>query len=479
MTFPGPPGGGFSSLIVFAPRPVTEYAAIVEEAFQPWPDNPAAMIADLWPDLVLRDWETRALQQLRSGWKRHAWRTARGAGKTWFVALLAWWWAFTRCDRGLVAYVTASHGQAKIFWEELTKFWHWSPRLRALCPGWEILDRRVVDETGRTVIVALSAGTGENLEGFHALSMLVLGDEAKAIPDDTFRSTRGWLAGAAELVEIFGSVPGRGSGFFWRLFADERFRPLHVPARDVPELAEWEADMRASYDERDPIIRTQVDAEFAGDADDYAGLLPLSLIEAAVGRKVEPDGTRWRRVLGVDPAGGGSNEFAVALRRGPNIEEIIAWRGEADQKRNVERVLSIAARFEAEAIVVDRTGLGDGIYSRIDEAATEARRYGGILRAVPFTAALAPEDDKIHQNLKTSLWYRVRAAQFESGKIGLPDDRRLVAQLGALTVTYDVKGRARVVDPSPSPDRADAVLLSFADDLYVVPFFTGTPEWMR
>jgi hypothetical protein len=445
---------------------LSEYSAIVEEAVRPWIEHPERLIEDLWPDLVLREWQRKALRSLPAG-LRHAWRTARGAGKSILLALLAWWWAFTRGDRGLVILFVSSWRQAAILWAALTELWHKSPRLRALCPGWEILKDSVRDERGRAVIVAVSSEGGEFIEGFHSPSLLVLGDECKAISDDAFRSTRGWLASAEETLEIYASTPGRSTGFFHRLFSDERFQVLRVKASDVPELAEWEKEMRAEYDERDPLLRTQVDADFAGSAEDFDALLPLSLIEPAFGRTTAPDGTLWPRVLGVDPAGGGSNEFAVCCRNGPIIEGIETWVGEADQRKNAARVVEIARRFGPEAAVIDKTGLGDGIYSRLAEIAAEDRRFGGRFRAVPFIAAHSPakRDAALFQNLKTSIWYKIRAKYFETSTLCLPEsDRRLAAQLAALTVVLDTKGRSRVVDPSPSPDRADSVHLALAYD---------------
>ena len=451
---------------------MSEYAAIVEEAVRPWIDDPERLIEELWPDLALRQWQRTALRSLPAG-LRHAWRTSRGAGKTVLLAFLAWWWAFTRGDRGLVILFVSSWRQAAILWGALTELWHKSPRLRALCPGWEILKDSVRDERGRSVIVAVSSEGGEFIEGFHAPSLdgggslLILGDECKAIGDDAYRSTRGWLASAEETLEIYASTPGRSIGFFHRLFSDERFQVLRVKAADVPELAEWEKEMRAEYDERDPLLRTQVDADFAGGAEDFDALIPLSLIEPAFGRTAAPDGTRWPRVLGVDPAGGGSNEFCCVLRNGPIIEEIVAWVGEPDQRKNAARVVEIARRFGPEPAVIDKTGLGDGIYSRLAEIAGEDQRFGGRFRAVPFIAAHSPakRDAALFQNLKTSIWYKIRAKYFETATLCLPaGDRRLSAQLAALTVVLDTKGRSRVVDPSPSPDRADAVHLSLAYD---------------
>lgn len=130
------------------------------------------------------------------------------------------------------------------------------------------------------------AETPEALQGVHSDNVLLICDEAPAIPEAVFEAAAGSMSGESACTILLGN-PTRSSGFFF----DTHHRQANewwtrkVSCVDSPRVAEdYVAEMAARYGEESNAFRVRVLGEFPQRDDDTA--IPLELVEAAQNREV-------------------------------------------------------------------------------------------------------------------------------------------------------------------------------------------------
>jgi hypothetical protein len=378
-------------------------------------------------------------------------------------------------------------GQLSHFWATMREIWFCS-RLPRLFPGVLILDgsfeSRAPIPTWR--IVGLSGESGERVEGVHGSSaVLLVLDECKAIPDPVIDSLFQMLGGHGDEAKVLAiSTPGRPSGRFYEFFTKhaEKWKTLTTSAADIPRLRSHFEEQRDEHGEDSPFFQMQLAAQFA-DVDDGESVLPFEAVRRAVERpkivrdEYEPP---WPGVLGVDPAGRGADLSVAAFRRGPNVISLhLLGRGRGDDEMEVVgRIVALADRLHAQTIVIDVAGLGGPMESRLREVYKDKTRRP--VRLFAFNAGWKAHDNERFANAKTELLYQVRSRLLaKDPMISLPDDPALVAELTGYRTVLTSNGRTRTVDPDPSPDRADAAILSFfADGAASKSFATHRPKWL-
>lgn len=212
-------------------------------------------------------------------------------------------------------------------------------------------------------------------------------------------------------------------------------------ARDEPEKYPhiWEGDYLAASDMQ---------------------FIPRPLVVAA--RKADaahmPDD---EKVMGVDLAWGGADETVIAYRCGQDARTH-KWETMrlSDTMQLVGKVAEAYHRFQPDALFIDNGGAGKGVCDRlmqlglpliaVDSAAKPDGEIGGVKVA----------------NKRAEMWARMKA--WLNGA-AIPDDELLDAHLTGLE--YDFNPRNEIVLESkqklrregrPSPDRADALALTFA-----------------
>jgi hypothetical protein len=164
--------------------------------------------------------------------------------------------------------------------------------------------------------------------------------------------------------------------------------------------------------------------------------------------------------IGVDVARFGDDKTALAVRKGPAVVEVESFQ---DLKTDevVSRIIAAERAHAPDMIFVDSGGPGGGVVD-----------YGRKVLAakvidVPFGSQA--KDDARYVNRRSEMWDDIRKFLKAGGAI--PDDKELVTQLAAPYFSYDEAGRlklepkARMRKRGASPDKADAVALTFAHDL--------------
>jgi len=229
------------------------------------------------------------------------------------------------------------------------------------------------------------------------------------------------------------------------------------------------------YGKDSDVVRVRVDGEFPkAEADTF---IPLEIAELTTTRIVIPEGNVLN--LGVDVARFGDDETVIAPRIGGKVFPLQCY-NKQDTMVTAGWVLATARDYMVQhpnvwqvQIAVDDDGVGGGVTDRLNEVIAEL----GLPYAVIPIGNGRKSDDEHYENKGTECWAAVRDAlqqnfsDYLQGKepiIELPEDEEMISQL--TTRKYRMTSRGKIVLERKedmkkrglrSPDRADAVILSF------------------
>jgi hypothetical protein len=410
------------------------------------------------------EWQIAALNDVRDH-DQIAIRSGHGVGKT---ALLAWiilWWLLTRTPALVACTAPSAHQLENVLWSEIARWRRkMDPDLQALLVV--ISDKiSLATHPDENFAVARTARkeNPEALQGFHSQNMLFLIDEASGVEEIIFEVGEGSMSTPGAKTVMTGN-PTRTSGKFHRAFHEDRasWRLHHISILDmirrgVPYVsADYPKRVAQRHGEDSNVYRIRVLGDFPTSEDDV--VIPLYLVERAVGRDVQPSG---RHVWGVDPARFGDDRTALCKRRGNVVREPVkTWR-----KKNVAQVAGLVrleydeARLKPDEIMIDTIGLGGGVYDILKE-------QGLPVRAVNVAESAAVKERYVR--LRDELWFAGKD-WFEQQGCSIADDPELIAELTAVKyeITSAGKFKAESKDDMKarglrSPDKADAFLITFA-----------------
>jgi phage terminase large subunit len=201
-------------------------------------------------------------------------------------------------------------------------------------------------------------------------------------------------------------------------------------------------------------------------------VIPVSLIEHAMANdiKVHEDTIA---IWGLDVARQGGDASVLCKRQGPVIHPLTVW-------RNLDLMqLTGAVKAEYDAmppskrpaeIIVDSNGFGAGVLDRLRELGLPARGLNVSERAMAKDTYL---------NLRAEIWFKMKM-YLEGMDVSLPRDDALYAELAAPRYHFTSAGKLQVESKDSmkkrgvaSPDRADAVALSLANDHTTMAFGTS------
>lgn len=157
------------------------------------------------------------------------------------------------------------------------------------------------------------------------------------------------------------------------------------------------------------------------------------------------------KVLGIDPAAGGDNS-AIVLKSG-NLQEVVFNQKLQNTMDLVGVIMDKYREYKADAIVVDKTGIGQGVYDRLKD-------LGYNVKGVSFGEK---SQDEMFGNLKAEMHWKERQWLLAGG--------RLLADIGwneLEVVKYKNKDGKIVIQPKEelfkdgiaSPNVVDAAVLT-------------------
>lgn len=322
--------------------------------------------------------------------------------------------------------------------------------------------------------IGLSTDRPERFSGHHADYLLLVVDEASGVSEDIFEAGESFLTSANARVLLLGN-PTVNSGTFHRAFHADRdlYNTIAISAFDTPAFTgervpdevlrrlvsrEWVATAARRWGESSPLYQVRVLGEFPSSADDT--VCSLAEVEAAQAREVQASAPV---VVACDVARFGSDETVIAVRRGGQVRVAKVYRGRDTMEtagvvlREARKAASLSAIQPV--IVIDDAGLGGGVTDRLRETSE--------YRVIAFNGAQTALEPREYPNKRSEAWFRF--ADRLSG-LDLDKDELLLADLVAPRYSIDSDGR-RVVEKKAdtkkrlgrSPDRADAVLMTFAE----------------
>jgi len=434
--------------------------------------NPLGFVRFSWDDLKPREWQEEILieigERLSAGELdthsaiQHAVASGHGIGKSALVAWLIMWAICTEADtKGVVTANTENQLKTKT-WSELAK-WYRSCRYRHWFKftATALFSSDVTREKKwRIDMIPWSERNTESFAGLHneGKRILVVFDEASAIPDVIWEVTEGALTDAnTEIIWVAFGNPTRNTGRFRECFGrfKHRWTRRQVDSRTVPginlkQIQQWADD----YGDDSDFFRVRVKGVFprAGSRQFISGVLA----EEATKRIVEvPYGTA--KVISVDVARFGDDQSVIAMRHGRKLESLIKFRN-LDTMQLASEIAAIVIKTKPDAVFVDGVGVGGGVVDRL-------RQLG--LDVIDVNAGMAPdlENKDTHLNKRVEMWDRMRK-WLEGADI--PDDKDLFDDLIGIEYGYDNKMRLQLEKKEDmkkrglsSPDCADAVSLGF------------------
>lgn len=436
------------------------YAAFIET----YRDNPVAFVKVVLEAEPL-PWQCELMDAVSKGTRRISVRAGHGVGKSTCCSWILLWHLCTRMPQKAV--VTAPTA-GQLFDALFSELKHWANKLpSSLRDNIEIFSDRIVQK-GAPESSFISARTSsaerpEALAGIHSEHVLLIADEASAIPEAVFESAAGSMSGHAATTILIGN-PTRNTGLFFRTHHQLKgdWKTLHVSCLDNPLVSnDFVNQIKETYGEGSNAFRVRVLGEFALRDDD--SLIAADLVDAAMSRDVALD-PKADLIFGCDIARYGSDRSVICKRRGNVVVEMRHWSGE-DLMGTVGRIVHEANMDKPAEICVDSIGLGGGVADRLRELNFNVRDVN-----VSESNALNQQASR----LRDELWIAAKD-WLETRAVRLPKDEDLRAELIGPTYTFTSNGKIKVEGKSElkrrgmrSPDLADALCLTFAGQGAVV-----------
>lgn len=419
-----------------------------------------------------RVWQAEMLAEIRDHLQNPATRhqplmvaraSGHGIGKSAGIGMVVNW-AVSTCEDTKVVITANTDTQLRTKtapevgkWQRLSITSHWLD-VQATSVAARDKDHA---KTWRADFVPWSEHNTEAFAGLHnkGKRIVLIFDEASAIADKVWEVAEGALTDeGTEIIWIAFGNPTRNVGRFRECFRrfKHRWKARQIDSRTVEgtnkeQIAKWAAD----YGEDSDFFKVRVRGmfpsmsarQFIGEAD----------VAAAYGKVLRPEQYEFApKILTVDPAWEGDDEFAIGLRQGLSFR-ILRTMPKNDNDLVAARVIAdLEDEHKADAVFVD-AGFGTGIVSA-------GQGMGRDWTLVWFAGASA---DIGCLNKRAEMWKAARDWLKSGG--ALPDDPQLRDELLAPEIVPRADGKVQIESKKdmkargvPSPNRADALVLSFA-----------------
>lgn len=411
--------------------------------------------------------------------------SCHGSGKSFTASRLVAWWLETHAPGDAFAVTTApSTAQVRaILWREIGKA-HTKGKLRGhitggQIPEWKLPDGELVGYGRKPADLTNKEEAAAQFQGIHARFVLVVLDEACGVP--------GWLWDAVDTlatndsarVLAIGNPDDPTSKFKDACAPGSKWNVIKIPAEDTPNFTgeqvpaalrddlvgeQWVTEALEGHGRKSPFYIAKVDAEFPESTED--AIIPASLVRKARDLDLSGEAIRDPGNYGWDIARMGKDRIVGYLNRGGMIRKVY---DEAKQTTDItsDDIDDEMRAHPARSGYIDSVGVGAGPYDNL-------RRNGRNIRA--FSAGEKANEPSRYKNRRAEAWWHFRLG-LKNGEIDLdPEDDELASQLQAPKFHRDARGRVVLETKEemakrgiPSPDHADAAVMSFLRPVAVVP----------
>ncbi len=411
------------------------------------------------------EWQKNFLNAIARGERRISVRAGHGVGKSTACSWALIWFMLTRFPQKSVLTAPTAGQLFDALFSEVKRWINALPEF--LKENIEVFSDRIVlkaaPESSFMSARTSSAERPEALAGVHSENVLLICDEASAIPEPVFESAAGSMSGHSATTVLIGN-PTRNTGLFFRTHHQLKsdWQTMHVSCLDNPLVsADFVQQIKATYGETSNAFRVRVLGEFSLREDDV--LIAAELVDSAMTRDIalarnEPI------IYGLDVARFGDDRTVLVKRQGQVVTEVKSWTG-ADLMETTGRVVHEAGIDNPAEICVDSIGLGSGVADRLRELGLNVRDVN-----VSESSAMNPQAAR----LRDELWIAVRD-WLTQRTCKLPQNDELRAELCSPTYAFTSTGKIKVEGKSDlkrrgmrSPDIADALCLTFASGAAMV-----------
>jgi hypothetical protein len=425
-------------------------------------------------------WQRELLNRIADGlsWTeavQEAVASGHGVGKSTLVAWIIIWAMATMANtRGVVTANTETQLRTKT-WAELGKWFNLLlPFIRDKfhLSATALFSRD--KETERTWRIDMVPWTERNTEAFAGLHnqghrIVVIFDEASAIPDIIWETTEGALTDAnTEIIWCVFGNPTRHTGRFRECFDGGRFAEIwHTTQVDSRTISFTNKDQIArwvkAWGEDSDFVRIRVRGTFPRHGE--FEFIAAGDVADARRRELEPERLA-PLLMGVDVARYGSNESVIFFRCGRDGRSIppLRFRG-LNTVELASRVASEYHRHEIDAVFVDGGGVGGGVIDNLRHLHVPCFdiQFGGKPDQVGYAEGAAGEK---YANKRAEMWGMLRSWLKTAC---IPDENDIAEQLIGPTFTLNLRSEILLESKEmmagrglPSPDIADAMALTFA-----------------
>lgn len=410
-------------------------------------------------------WQKEFLAAIARGERRISVRAGHGVGKSTACSWALIWFMFTRYPQKCVLTAPTAGQLFDALFSEVKRWVNALPPF--LKDNIDVFSDRIVlkaaPESSFMSARTSSAERPEALAGVHSENVLLICDEASAIPEPVFESAAGSMSGHSATTVLIGN-PTRNTGLFFKTHHQLKsdWVTMHVSCMDNPLVStDFIQQIKATYGETSNAYRVRVLGEFSMREDDV--LIAAELVDSAMDRDIALNRNE-DIIYGIDVARFGDDRTVVCKRQGQIVTEIKSW-ANTDLMETVGRIVHEAEADSPAEICVDSIGLGSGVADRLRELGFNVRDVN-----VSESAAMNPQAAR----LRDDLWITVRDwLNQRTCKLPKMDDLR--AELCSPTYTFTSAGKIKVEGKSElkrrglrSPDIADALCLTFASNAAMV-----------
>lgn len=444
----------------------------------PWGEKGTSLEEYSGPDKWQREYLLHVEYCLKNGLPvREATTSGHGIGKSTLVSWLILW--FLSCNpsvrgRKTSAVVTANTKEQLMgkTWAELAK-WHklainsdwfkWTAT--SLQKTGKDKDGQEYSSTWRANAVPWSKENTEGFAGLHGDNVMVIFDEASAVDDQIYEVSSGAMTTKGAMWFLFGN-PTRNSGRFYNIFQEENgpWTLTRVDSRESIFVTEEWVQEQLDYahgDEDSDYIRIRMRGVFPRHGSNQ--FIPTDRVNQAMERILRKEIYSFMPlVIGCDPARFGEDATTICLRQGRKLFKIEKYMG-LDTMYTADRLVEMIQLHDPQLVFIDEIGLGAGIVDRLVQLG-----YGS--KIIGVNVANRPSIPGTYYNKRAEIW----------GKMGewlkgadIPQDKFLFTELTGLEYMFSLKDLIQLEKKTDfkarlkrSPDSADALSLTFAEDIY-------------
>ncbi len=395
--------------------------------------------------------------------------SGHGIGKSSCLSILIIWYLFCHYDAQIGATAPTSEQLHDVLWKEVMLWLGKMPKEIGGMFDWQGGYIRVKERPETWFARARTARkeAPEAIAGLHGDYVMIIADEAAGVPDEIYRSAEGSMTGPNVITILIGNGT-RNAGYFYETHTDDRekmdWERLSFNAEDSPIVTErqvqkWENKYGRNSDE----FKIRVLGQFpASEQMDERGWIPL-LVKGQIGTLIDGIPFVGRKIMGVDPAGEG-DDMTVWVMRDNYQTRVVATETTSNSKSIAMKTLELVKEFEmrADDVIIDNFGVGANV-------SAELLLLDHKMHVTAMNWGDDADDGDVYLNKRAECCFRARDWFVRGGSL-IGDE--LKRDLLAYMYTNTLSGKRKIIDKPKlkkklmrSPDRADALLMTFYADL--------------